>query len=253
MTALAERNVVARWDDAHRYSPAPRHRRRLIVRALRDLRPAEVLDAGCGQPFLLAELRHELGVPCYGCDISDAVMERGSDAAEELRVVDLEREAWPDGRTFDAVVCSEVLEHVEDWRAALHNVVAMARRHVLITVPGGRRRPMDAIVGHHRHFTPAEIADALRAEGCEVLWARRWGWPLHSAYRWAISRAADRMYESFGTERYSRAQIALSNALYGAFFVNDLFRRGDQVIVLGAKEGSSLSLQHRNSVWQGKS
>jgi hypothetical protein len=84
---------------------------------------------------------------------------------------------------------------------------------------------------------------------------RRWGFPLHTLYRWAISRVgADRMYDSFGTERYSRAQIALSNALYGAFFVNDLFRRGDQVIVLARRprKGSSLSLQHRNLVGQRK-
>jgi hypothetical protein len=75
---------------------------------------------------------------------------------------------------------------------------------------------------------------------------------MHSLYRWGISRAgADRMYYAFGTERYGRAQIALSNALYGAFFVNDLFHRGDQVMVLGAK-GSSLSWQHRDPVWQGK-
>jgi hypothetical protein len=61
------------------------------------------------------------------------------------------------------------------------------------------------------------------------------------------------MYDSFGTERYSRAQIALSDALYGAFFVNDLFRGGDQVIVLARRpQGSSLSLQHRNLVWQRK-
>jgi SAM-dependent methyltransferase len=254
MRALAERNVVARWDDAHRYSPAPRHRRRLIAHALRDLRPAEVLDAGCGQPFLLADLRARLGVRCFGCDVSDAVIEdpAWTGVADELRVVDLERETWPDGRTFDAVVCSEVLEHVSDWRAALGNVVAMARRYVLVTVPGGKRRPMDAIVGHHRHFAPEEIAAALREDGCEPLWARRWGWPVHSLYRWGISRAgADRMYDAFGTERYGRPQIALSNALYGAFFVNDLFHRGDQVMVLGAK-GSSLSWQHRDPVWQGK-
>src|SRR3954471_12098930 len=167
MTTLAARNVVARWDDAHRYSPAPRHRRRLIARALRDLAPAEVLDAGCGQPFLLAELRARLGVPCYGCDVSEAVIEDPAwqGVAEELRVVDLERETWPDGRTFDAVVCGELLEHIGDWRAAWRNVAAMTRRHLLVTVPGGRRRPMDAIVGHHRHFTVADIADALRAEG----------------------------------------------------------------------------------------
>ncbi|MFL5850327.1 MAG: class I SAM-dependent methyltransferase [Solirubrobacterales bacterium] len=238
MSALAERNIVARWDDAHRYSPAPRHRRRLIARALRDLGAAEVLDAGCGQPFLLAELRARLGVPCYGCDVSEAVIDDPAwqGVAEELRVVDLERESWPDGRTFDAVVCSEVLEHVPDWRAALANVVAMARRYVVITVPGGKRRRMDALVGHHRHFVPGQIAAALREEGCDPVWGHRWGWPVHSLYRWGISRAgADRMYRSFGTERYSSAQIGLSNVLYGAFFVNDVFHRGDQLMVLGAK------------------
>jgi SAM-dependent methyltransferase len=257
VTAVAQRNVVATWDDAHRYSPAPRHRRRLIVAALRQAGATEVLDAGCGQPFLLAALRARLGVPCYGCDVSDAVIEDPGWAgiADELRVVDLEREAWPDGRTFDAVVCSEVLEHIADWRAALGNVAGMARRHLLVTVPGGRRRAMDAIVGHRRHFTMAEIADALRAEGLRPVWARRWGWPLHTLYRWAISCAgAQRMYETFGTERYSRGQIALSNALYAAFFANDPFRAGDQIIVLAHREhpGSGHSLQHRKLVWQRK-
>jgi SAM-dependent methyltransferase len=238
MTATAQRNVVAAWGDAHRYSPAPRHRRRLIVSALRGLGVTEVLDAGCGQPFLLQAVRAQLGVPCYGCDISDAVVEDPAWAgiAEELRVVDLERETWPDGRTFDAVVCGELLEHIGDWRAALRNVAAMTRRHLLVTVPGGRRRPMDAIVGHHRHFTVADIADALRAEGLTPVSARRWGFPLHTFYRWAISRAgAERIYETFGTERYSRAQIAVSDALYAGFFVNDAFRRGDQIVVVARR------------------
>jgi SAM-dependent methyltransferase len=238
MTATAQRNVVAAWDDAHRYSPAPRHRRRLIVSALHGLGVTEVLDAGCGRPFLLAAVRAQLGVPCYGCDVSDVVVEDPvwAGVAEELRVVDLEREAWPGGRTFDAVVCSEVLEHIGDWRAALRNVAAMTRRHLLVTVPGGRRRPMDAIVGHHRHFTVAGIADAVRAEGLTPVSARRWGFPLHTLYRWAISRAgAERMYATFGTERYSRAQIVLSDALYAAFFVNDAFRRGDQIVVVARR------------------
>lgn len=233
-----ETNVVAGWDDAHRYTPAPRHRRRLIVDLVRDLGAREVLDAGCGQPFLLRELRDQLGLRCYGCDISDHTIEDPAwqGIAEELRVINLEQETWPDGRTFDLVVCSEVLEHIPDWRAALHNVVAMTGDHVLITVPGGKRRPMDAIVGHHRHFTIDMVASALREEGCEPIIGRRWGLPMHTLYRWAISRVgADRMYDSFGSEGYSRTQILLSHLLYGAFFVNDAFHGGDQIFVLARR------------------
>jgi SAM-dependent methyltransferase len=239
VAGAAERNVVARWDEAHRHGPAPRHRRRLVIDLVRGLGASEVLDAGCGQPFLLAELRARLGVRCYGCDVSDAVIEDPAFAAEaeELRVVDLEREAWPGGRRFDVVVCSEVLEHVPDWRAALANVTGMARAHVLVTVPGGRLRPMDRLVGHHRHFAPATIVAALREEGFDPVLVRRWGFPLHSLYRWAISGLdPERLYASFGTApRYSRAQRLLSAALYAAFYVNDVFARGEQVIVLARR------------------
>jgi SAM-dependent methyltransferase len=191
----------------------------------------EVLDAGCGQPFLALELRDRLGLAVAGCDISDTVMDAMD--SEDFRVLDLEREAWPGGRTFDCVVCSEVLEHVPDWRSALKNVCAMSHRWVLITVPGGQIRPMDRIVGHHRHFTEAMVADALRAEGLEVVSTRRWGWPVHSLYRWLISRlGADRMYESFSEARYGPSQRALSAVLWLAFFVNYAFRGGDEVVVL---------------------
>jgi SAM-dependent methyltransferase len=236
-------NVVAGWDEAHRYSPAPRHRRRLVVRLVRGLGAVDCLDAGCGQPFLLADLREKLGLRCYGCDISDAVMHDAAAQrmAEELRVLDLQGEVWPDGRQFDVVVCSEVLEHLEDWRPAVANLVHMARRHVLITVPGGKLRAMDRLVGHHRHFAPSEIADELRAHGCEPLVVRRWGFPLHSAYRWAISRFdAERMYERYSGEAhpYTPAQRRFSDLLTGLFYVNDLFGRGDQVIVLARRGGA---------------
>ena len=56
-------NVVAQWDDAHRYTPAPRHRRRLILDLLAGLDFADCLDAGCAQPFLLW-VPEEAGTAC---------------------------------------------------------------------------------------------------------------------------------------------------------------------------------------------
>ena len=63
------------WDEAHRLSPAPRHRRRLIVEVVRRLGVRDCLDAGCGQPYLLASLKDELDIETYGCDISARTME----------------------------------------------------------------------------------------------------------------------------------------------------------------------------------
>ena len=227
-------NVVHGWDEAHRVSPAPRHRRRLVVDMVRSLGVSDCLDAGCGQPYLLASLKNELGIETYGCDISDRTMDdhAGNPAAREFRVLDLSKEVWPD-RTFDVVICSEVLEHIPDWPAAVANLARMARRYVLITVPTGKVRAMDRMVGHTQHFAGPELVAALEAAGCRPLSVRRWGFPFHSLYRIAISARAERVYDAFsGGEAYGSARRLASEALYGLFFANDLFRTGDQLIVL---------------------
>src|SRR4051812_33133193 len=72
-------NVVAAWDDAHRCSPAPRHRRRLVLKWVAGLTFADCLDAGCAQPYLLHEIVRRHGCRGYGCDISDRVMDQNRD------------------------------------------------------------------------------------------------------------------------------------------------------------------------------
>ncbi len=95
------------------------------------------------------------------------------------------------------MICSEVLEHIPDWPAAVANLARMARRYVLITVPTGKVRAMDRMVGHTQHFAGPELVAALGAAGCRPLSVRRWGFPFHSLYRVAISCQAERVYDAF--------------------------------------------------------
>ena len=108
-------DAVASWDDAHRYTPAPRHRRRLLLQKMRELCFDDVLDAGCAQPFLLNEIVSRFNVSGFGCDVSESVLEQNRRIAPdcEFRALDLSSEVWPGGKTFDLVVCSEVLEHID--------------------------------------------------------------------------------------------------------------------------------------------
>lgn len=239
---IGGRDLVAGWGEAHRHSPAPRHRRRLIRRIVRGLEPRDVLDAGCGQPFLIDDLVRTLDVRGHGCDVSDVAMQaaRRDFPGIEFRAMDLASDRWPDERTFDVVICSEVLEHVPNWEAALDNVVRMSHRHVLITVPGGKLRGHDEIVGHIRHFDGDLLSRALESRGCEVLLVRRWGFPVHTLYRALINMlGAERMYDQFGGERgYTRGERLLSNLLYASFFANDAFTRGEQLIVLARARGT---------------
>jgi hypothetical protein len=241
---VRDRNEVAAWDDAHRYTPAPRHRRRLLLKIIDGLQFSEVLDAGCAQPFLLGEVVARYGVPGAGCDLSERVV------AENRRVLpgcdfeafDLTSATWPGGRRFDLVVCSEVLEHLADWPDAVANLVRMTRKHLLITVPGGPLRAMDRRVGHVGHFRGPELTLALEALGCSVVRMAHWGWPLHTAYKAAISSLApDRLYALFsGGGRYGPGKKLVSELLYRAFFLNDFFGRGHQLIVHARVHRSAL-------------
>ena len=237
--AFADHNVAAHWDQAHRYGPAPRHRRRLIRKLVRGLSFEDVLDAGCAQPHLLSELVREFHVKGYGCDISDEAMDaaRRDMPSCEFLPIDLAYERWPDDRQFDLVVCSETLEHIAEWRLALDNLAAMTRRHLLITVPSGKIRPVDKLVGHHQHFAGPELTSALEERGFRVDLVRFWGFPMHSLYRWAVDKVgSDSVYESFAEGKpFTRSQKLLSDALYGAFFLNEPFRSGSQLIVLAEK------------------
>jgi SAM-dependent methyltransferase len=237
--AVGDRNAAVHWDQAHRYTPAPRHRRRLLFKIIRSLEVSDVLDAGCAQPLLVKRVIDELGIPAYGCDISDQVMVQAAQEVPkgEFRTLDLAHELWPDGRQFDLVVCSETLEHIADWRAAVANLVAMSGRYVLITVPSGKVRPVDELMGHYRHFEAEDISRALEEAGCETLLRRYWGFPLHSAYRAAVDRfGSDKVYASFAEDKpYSAAQKGASHLLYWLFYVNDRFHSGSQLIVLARR------------------
>jgi 2-polyprenyl-3-methyl-5-hydroxy-6-metoxy-1,4-benzoquinol methylase len=74
---------------------------------------------------------------------------------------------------FDTVVCSNVLEHIEDDVAALRlfaAVVQRSRGNVLVFVPAVQAvyGPLDAALGHHRRYRKRSLAAAFAAAGLEV-------------------------------------------------------------------------------------
>jgi len=97
-----------------------------------------VLDLGCGPGNLLERLE---GGRVVGFDLSDYLLAQArarvqGRAGFEVIKGDAERLPFPDG-SFDRIVCSEVLEHVEKPEQVLREMRRVARSgaRVVITVP----------------------------------------------------------------------------------------------------------------------
>lgn len=122
-------------------NPLSRHLNTRFLATISDLtlatRPAAVLDAGCGEGFVIARLMN-LGsdLAVTGLDIDDEALEyaRGLNKGVPFVKGSVYELQFDDG-SFDVVILSEVLEHLEDPQRALAEVERVSRGHVVISVP----------------------------------------------------------------------------------------------------------------------
>ena len=143
----------------------------------------DVLEIGCGQGALgvrLADRFHYLGVEPD--ESSFAVAERRMAAMPHGDVRNVLVSELPADQTFDLACAFEVLEHIEDDSAALHEWATRLRPNgwLLLSVPAHQRRfgPADELVGHFRRYDPPAMASLLTACGFTDVTTRLYGMPL---------------------------------------------------------------------------
>lgn len=218
-----------KWDDMKIYGPFSRHLRRLILDLIRPLEFKSVLDAGCGQGALLAEIQSEFPhIRPYGIDLSGSAiaLARSRVYGGEFRTLDLATEFLEN--KFDLVICSEVLEHIQDDVAAIRHLAAMTRKYLVVTAPHGRMRPSEVVMGHVRNYARGELARKLAQSGLRVTRTVEWGFPFYSPlYRDFLDRIGNR-----GTSgKYGVMRKMIAQGLYALFALNST-QRGDEVLML---------------------
>lgn len=128
-----------------------------------ELRPANVLDVGCGSGHLLAGLKDlypaagMTGVDFSAESIKLARQLHPALTFDVLSIFELDRL----GREFDLVLCTEVIEHLEEADMAVESLLSRCRTGgtLVITVPHGRR---DTFAGHFNFWTPESFRREFR-------------------------------------------------------------------------------------------
>lgn len=103
-----------------------------------ETEPTTLLDAGCGEGFVVNYLaqRHP-EVRMTGVDLSEGAVKYAQEHFGEhatYRTGSLYKLPFSDN-SFDTVLCSEVLEHLDEPNKAVAELKRVARNYVVITVP----------------------------------------------------------------------------------------------------------------------
>jgi SAM-dependent methyltransferase len=201
------------WGDApDLFGPRHDYREALILRRLLPALPGpEVLNAGAGAGTLTLKLV-DAGLRVTSVDASPrlcdrvaaALRARGAEAGNPVMPGDLQRLELPDA-AFDAVVCAEVLEHLDDDAAALAELARVLRPGglLLVTVPANPYRYdwTDRWAGHRRRYEPEGLEGRLREAGFGDVRVRGWGFPLTGLYHRQVYRRALRRRLEAGAGR----------------------------------------------------
>jgi SAM-dependent methyltransferase len=143
-----------------------------------------VLDAGCGWGTMLEGLEAE-GYESVGADISLRALENLHKSGRELVQLDL-TQPLPGGiEPFDAVLALDVIEHLDDDRAAVARLGDLTRPGgvVVVSVPALPElwTEFDEIQGHRRRYLPEGLRAAFDGTGLDlerVFWWGAWMVPI---------------------------------------------------------------------------
>ena len=156
----------------------------ILLRWLQARGSQRILNAGCGSgelSCLLAAAGHQV----VGMDPDPTYIQLARERAGDqfphasFAVASIEDYTGPAG--FDAVVCTDVIEHIADDRTAFNKLVEYVRPggHLLITVPAGQWLfgYHDEQLGHYRRYNKRSLRE-LVTETCEVRKLRYFGGSL---------------------------------------------------------------------------
>jgi SAM-dependent methyltransferase len=180
----------------------------IVRRLLDEIRPATVLELGCGQGGFggrLAQCSQYVGCEpdAKSCAIArDRIEPLGGEVLCGTSELVGERQ-------FDLVCAFEVLEHLEDDVGALTSWTGHLAPGgaLLVSVPAWPDRfgPMDELVGHYRRYTPEQLDGLLLSAGCVEVRHQLYGWPLGFALEAGRDRIARRQRHSRATSMAARS------------------------------------------------
>lgn len=151
------------------------------TKIFRMLEGKKILEIGCGTGNLL-NLLQNYNFELYGSDYSKDYLSKAKLKNPNIEFFpgDLsDTNMWSKHQqVFDSIICSEVLEHLEDDLRALQIINSLLKTNgvLIITVPAlmSLYSEFDKKIGHYRRYSMKTICDTVKLAGFEIEKNRFW-------------------------------------------------------------------------------
>jgi SAM-dependent methyltransferase len=215
------------YADPASQNPAQAMRRRVIQSLLGvGDGPARILDIGCGQGDLVAEMSirypnaefRGIDYSLLGVELAAQKVPSATFSQRDL----LTSDSPPADQTGWAThaICSEVLEHVDEPQRLLANARAYLAPgcRLAVTVPGGPMSAFDRHIGHRRHFSVGALRQLLIDSGFAPESVTGVGFPLFNLYRLVVIGRGPRLVQDVAGRSEGQASASFPARLAMAGF-----------------------------------
>ena len=109
----------------------------LLLTKVKQLKPESILDVGAGEGFTLEMFRkNNIGKKLEGIEYMDEAIEFGKKLHPQVKIKkgDIYNLPYKDN-SFDVIICTEVMEHIEDPAKALEELKRVTKYYIILSVP----------------------------------------------------------------------------------------------------------------------
>ncbi len=164
----------------------------------------KILDVGCGEGrHIFGAMDAQSGLNLFGVDMDIPSLEKSNEGLDFFREMDFNLVKFLQGSIYnlpfkdnelDVVICSEVLEHLEDYNKAIHEIhrVLKPGGYFLASVPSFLPEKICWMLskeyqnmpgGHVRIFKKSNILNVMQDHNFSFIQSEKYH-AFHSAYWW---------------------------------------------------------------------
>jgi 2-polyprenyl-3-methyl-5-hydroxy-6-metoxy-1,4-benzoquinol methylase len=243
------RNYNDYWSNltiSHSNHPGNRFRYKLIADELcaMGLRPRSVLDCGCGDGSLLSVIARRIACErLHGIDIAENVPLHLAAVPIQFRAQDLGRPIPEEMHgVYDLVLCSEVIEHVENDGMVLRNLFDLTAGGgtVVLTTQSGNIYRTEEFLGHIRHYKLDDLCARLEHTGLKVQKAYLAGWPWLNAQKIAAHYLQETVQRNVVQANALSFKVRALFAVLSRLYTLSSRRLGPQIFILASKPAQAV-------------